>query len=119
MESVFPLLAGLTLRGNLIDDTSPSAEHVPGLPRAIGLKRAERKNRLIMLSALAWHYCYMRACAYSEGIRRLLANMTDTRCCKLLNSIGVSIAYRSSPISFPRRMAPRGLKHETNDEKRK
>lgn len=37
MEPVFPFLAGLTLRGNLIDGTSLCTEEdVPGLPRAIG-----------------------------------------------------------------------------------
>jgi hypothetical protein len=42
MGSVFPLLAGLTLRGNLIDGTSLATEkHARGLPRAIGQYGAE------------------------------------------------------------------------------
>lgn len=37
MAPVFPFLAGLTLRSNLIDDASLCREEdVPGLPRAIG-----------------------------------------------------------------------------------
>lgn len=36
MESVFPILAGLTLRGNLIDDTSSFTEEAAGVPRVVG-----------------------------------------------------------------------------------
>lgn len=95
MESVFPFLAGLTLRGNLIDDPLACLVPLANIRRWNKLAcKTGRKNRLIMLSALAWHYCYMRACcAYSEAFRRLLANFTDARCYQLVNSIGASIAY--------------------------